>query len=105
MKKQTNIAEKQYQKLDKIHVLNKTVLNKNCKNSDLVYNNFNFNKFSITNEEFNGLSDDPKYKHVKSFANKINELRKVKSRAVCRKKRKAIVSDAASNLFISRWEN
>ena len=54
----------------------------------MVYNNFNFNKFSIINEEFNGLSDDPKYKHVKSFSKKINELRKVKSRASSYKKKK-----------------
>ena len=31
-------------------------MNKNREKSDLVYNNFSFNKFNITDEEFNELS-------------------------------------------------
>ena len=81
-KKQTSIAEKQYQELDNIHGLSKTILNRNRENSDLVYNNFKFNKFNITDEEFNDLSDDKKYKHLQKFFKRINELRKVKSRTV-----------------------
>ena len=81
-KKKTSIAEKQYQELDNIHGLSKTILNRNRENSDLVYNNFKFNKFNITDEEFNDLSDDKKYKHLQKFFKRINELRKVKSRTV-----------------------
>ena len=87
-KKQTSIAEKQYQELDNIHGLNKTILNRNWQNSDLVYNNFKFNKFNITDGEFNDLSDDTKYKHLQKFFKRINELRKVKSRTVNTKKKK-----------------
>ena len=81
-KKQTSIAEKQYQELDNIHGLSKTILNRNRENSDLVYNNFKFNKFNITDEEFNDLSDDKKYNYLQKFFKRINELRKVKSRTV-----------------------
>ena len=81
-KKKTSIAEKQYQELDNIHGLSKTILNRNRENSDLVYNNFKFNKFNITDEGFNDLSDDKKYKHLQKFFKRINELRKVKSRTV-----------------------
>ena len=84
MKKQTDIAKKQYHELIKVHGLNKTVMSKKRENSDLVYNNFDFKKFSITDEECNELF------------NKINELRMVKSRAVGTKKRKVIVNDTAS---------
>ena len=40
-------------------------MNKKPKNSNIVYNDFNFNKFNISDEGFNGLSDDTKYKHLK----------------------------------------
>ena len=74
MKKKTDISEKQYQVLDKVYGINKTVMNKKRENSDLVYNKFNFNKFNITDEEFNEFSADTKYKHLQMFFNKINEL-------------------------------
>ena len=37
-------------------------------NSDLVYNSFNFNKFSITNQEFNEIPTDTKHNTLKSFS-------------------------------------
>ena len=43
-------------------------MSKKRENSDLVYNNFDFKKFSITDEECNELSADTKYKHLKSFS-------------------------------------
>ena len=67
LKKQISISEKQNQELGKVHGLNKTVLNKKCENSDLLYNNLNLNIFSITDVEFNDLSDDTKYKHLQRF--------------------------------------
>ena len=68
-------------------------------NSDMVFNNFNFHKFNITDEEFNELSADTKYKCLQKFFKKINEFRKIKSKTVGTKKRKVIVNDAASKLF------
>ena len=68
MKKKTDISEKQYQ------VLDKTVMNKKRENSDLVYKNFNFNKFNITGEEFKKFPAHTKYKHLQMFFSKINEL-------------------------------
>ena len=52
---------------DKAHGLNKTQLNKKCENSDLLYKNFDFNKFSITNEEINDLSCDIKHEHLQKL--------------------------------------
>ena len=34
-----------------------------CQNSDLIYNNFNFSKFNISDKDFNDLSFYKKYKH------------------------------------------
>ena len=56
------------------------LVNKNCKDSDLVHDNFNYNTFNINDEEFNKLSNDTKYKHLQNLFSKINKLRKVKSR-------------------------
>lgn len=52
----------------------------------MAYNNFIFNKFNISDKEFNDFSDDIKYKHLQMFSNKINDTQK----------RKVIVSDSAS---------
>ena len=41
-------------------------MNKKWENSDLVYNNFNITKLSITDEEFNELPADMKYKHLQT---------------------------------------
>ena len=71
-KKQTDIEKEQNQGLDKFYGFNNTVVNKRRENSDLVYNNFNFSKFSISDEEFNVLSDDTKHKHLQKLFNKIN---------------------------------
>ena len=65
----------------------------------LLYNNFNFNKFSISDEEFNDLSDDTKYKHIRKLFKRINEPKKAKSKTVDTQKQKAIVNDVASKLF------
>ena len=73
-------------------------MNKKRESSGLVYNNFNFKKFNITDEDFDQLSVDTKYKHLQKFFNKINELKKVKSRTDHTKKN-IIVDDAASKLF------
>ena len=56
------------------------LVNKNCKDLDLVHDNFNYNTFNINDEEFNKLSNDTKYKHLQNLFSKINKLRKVKSR-------------------------
>lgn len=58
-------------------------------NKKLVYNNFNFNKFGITDEEFTELSDDTKYKHLQDLKKK-NELRKLKPRTIDGKKQKLL---------------
>ena len=63
LKKQANIAGKQHHQLDTAHGLNITQFNKKRENADMLYKNFDFNKFNITNEEFNDLFCDTKYKH------------------------------------------
>ena len=70
MKKQTSIAEKQYQELDKIRGRDAKVAIKNRGTSNLAYNNFNFNKFNSSDGEFNELSDGTKYKFLESFLTK-----------------------------------
>ena len=102
VEKANSIAEKQYQELDEVCGLSKTELNKKSDNSDLVYHNFDFNKFNIGDEEFNELLDGTKYKHFEKFFTKINELRKAKSRAEDtnnNNKKKGIAKDAASELL------
>ena len=80
MKKQTNITGKQHQQLDTGHGLIKTQLNQKRENADLLYKNFDFNKFNITNEDLNDLFRDTKYKHFQKLLKKIKEVRKAKSR-------------------------
>ena len=60
----------------------KQYLIQKVRNLDPVYNNFNFNKFNISDGEFNDLSNDTKYKHLQMFFKKINEFTKVKPRTV-----------------------
>ena len=64
-------------------------MNRKRDSLDLVYNKFNFNKFSINNEEFNQLSDGTLYKHLNKFVIKINEFKKVKPRSNEKKRRKS----------------
>ena len=64
LKKQTSLAKKQYQELDEVYGLNKTVLDKKHEN---------FKKFNITDDEFNELSDYTKYKHLQKFLKKKNK--------------------------------
>ena len=45
----------------KVHGFNKKVMKKERDNSEMVYNNFNFSKFNITDKEFDELSADTKY--------------------------------------------
>ena len=52
--------------------------------------NFDFNKFSITNEEFNDLSGDTKYKNLQNLLKKIQKLKKAKSRTAGMKKEKIL---------------
>ena len=73
-----------------------TVVDKKHENSDLVYNNFDFNKFNINDEDFNELSDETTYKHLQNFFKIITELRKVNSITAGPKERKAIMNVPAS---------
>ena len=43
---------------------------KKRENSDLLYKNFDFNKFSIMDEDFNDVSDETKYKHLQKLLKK-----------------------------------
>ena len=70
LKKQTNITGKQHQQLDTAHGLIKTQLNQKRENADLLYKNFDFNKFNITNEESNDLFRDTIYKHFQKLLKK-----------------------------------
>ena len=55
-----------------------------------MYNNVNLNRFKITDEKFDELLVNTKYKYLQKFFNKINELRKIKYRTDGMKKRKII---------------
>ena len=89
-------CKSKYQGLDKIDGFAETVVDKKPENSDLVYNNFNFNKFDINDEDFNELSDETKYMHHQNFLKIITELRKVNSITAGPKERKAIMNVPAS---------
>ena len=58
LKKKTDIAKNN---IRKVHGFNKKVMKKERDNSEMVYNNFNFSKFNITDKEFDELSADTKY--------------------------------------------
>ena len=58
LKKKTDIAKNN---IRKVHGFNKTVMKKERDNSEMVYNNFNFSKFNITDKEFDELAADTKY--------------------------------------------
>ena len=77
-KKQTQITKEQNQRLEKVFAFNITALNKNLENSDLAYNSFNFNKCSISDEDFKELSDNTKYKHLQKIFDKINKTQEGK---------------------------
>ena len=74
-------------------------MDKKQENSDLLYNNSNFIKLSITDDEFNELRTDTKYKHLQKFFNKIIEFRRVKPKTVGTKKRKIFMDNAPCKLF------
>ena len=74
-------------------------MDKKQENSDLLYNNSNFIKLSITDDEFNELRTDTKYKHLQKFFNKIIEFRRVKPKIVGTKKRKFFMDNAPGKLF------
>ena len=46
------------------------MVNKKSENADLVYNNLNFNKVSVSDIGFNKLFDDTKYKHLQKMFQK-----------------------------------
>ena len=60
LKKQTSIAEKQYQELDKVHRDDTKLVTKKKESSNLVCNSLSFNKFNVSYEEFFELSEDKK---------------------------------------------
>ena len=60
LKKQTSIAEKQYQELDKVHRDDTKLVTKKKESSNLVCNSLRFNKFNVSYEEFFELSEDKK---------------------------------------------
>ena len=78
---------------------------KKRENSDLLYKNFNFNQFDITNEEFNQLSGDTKYKYHQKLLKKLNKLGKKKSRTADMKKEKILWAMQFLKYSINRWEN
>ena len=69
--------------------------------------NFDFNKFSITNEEFNDLSGDTKYRNLQNLLKKKNKkkLRKAKSRTAGMKKEKILWAMQFLKHSMNRWEN
>ena len=105
-KKQTSIAEKQYQNLDdNVRGHDITVLIKKKESCNLLYNNFKFEKFNISDEEFDELSKDTIYKHLDTFFIRINEFKKLKPRNNEKKEEKAVAGDKVSELRNKRISN
>ena len=91
LKNQNSIAENQYQELGKICGHDKRVVTKKGGSSNLSYNNFNFIKFNISDEEFDEISEDTIYKRLNKFFVMINEFKKVKHRKDEKKEEKTIL--------------
>ena len=84
LKAQTDIAKKQYQKLDDTFKLDKMIKKekpalKNCSKSNLIYNRKqSFYKYYHDSKSFNNLSLRSKYSLLLEFFNDLNKFKKLK---------------------------
>ena len=71
--------------------------------SNLSYNNFKFNKFNISNKEFDEISEDIIYKRLNKFFVMINEFKEAKHRKDEKKEEKTILEIYFLNYMVNRF--
>ena len=104
LKAQTNIAKKQYQKLDNNFEFDKIIKKekptfKNYNKSNLIYNSkYSFYKYYHDSKKFDNLSFKSNYSFLYEFLNGLNKLNKLKTKEISKKK-KANVYDTALELY------
>ena len=105
MKKQTGIIGKQYQRLDKVYGYSKSVTNKKCGNSDLVYTNFSLTNSILLVKSLISFTPTQTGSTFKRYFNKINEPKELKSRTVDTRKGRILWKMQLLDYWISRWWN
>ena len=102
LKAQTDIAKKQYQKLDDTDEFDKVIKKekptfKKYNTSNLIYNS-KYNFYEYYNINFNSLSFTSKYKVLTSFYNELEKLYSLKPQKESTKERIVTVYDNASEM-------
>ena len=105
LKKQTVIIGKQFQRLDKVYGCSKSVTNKKCGNSSLVYTNFSLTYSIFLVKSSISFTPTQTGKTFKRYFNKINEPKELKSRTVDTKKGRILWKMQLLDYWISRWWN
>ena len=94
LKKQTSVAEKQYQKLDNSYEFDKIIEKENYSKSNLIYDpNHSFHKYYCDRKNNDNLS------FLNDFFNEFNKLINVNPQKESTKERKINVYDTASELY------
>ena len=94
LKKQTSVAEKQYQKLDNSYEFDKIIEKENYSKSNLIYDpNHSFHKYYCDRKNHDNLS------FLNDFFNEFNKLINVNPQKESTKERKINVYDTASELY------
>ena len=105
LKPQSNIAKKQYQKLDHTFEFNKIIKKEeptfnNYNKSNLIYNSkYSFYKYYRDSKKFDNLSFKLNYSFLYEFLNDLNEFNKRKIIKEIAKKKKTNVRDTALELY------
>ena len=93
LKKQTNVAEKQYQKLDNIFEFDKIIKKENYSKSNLIYvANHSFSKYYCDRKNFDNLSFKSKHSFLNDFLDDLDKLNNLnlKKRKHKREKNKCV---------------
>ena len=101
LKKETNIAEKQYQKLDNIYefdIIIKNITIKNYNRSSLIYNS-KFIFYEYYNNNLNSLSLTSKFRFFTSFYNELNRFYRLIPQKESTKQKKTTVYDNGSEMY------
>ena len=102
---QTDIEEKDYQKLDATFEFDKIIKKEkpaleNYSISDLIYNsNYSFYKYCRDSKKFDSLSFNSKYSFLPEFFNDLNKFNMPKTQKEETKNKNANVYDTASELY------
>ena len=109
LKAQTDIANKQHQKLGHTYKFDKIIKKekptfKKYNNSNLIYNRISFYSYS-NNKEFDSLSQKSKYSYLLSFYDDFQKFIKMKPIKLDKIKEKLRVYNTVSELCNKRFEN